>query len=357
MVCVARTVTHPERRGVAIRLPVDAPGPSGWAASFDLGPRPLAPINQSGREGTRVKIGTFSRTGERTLYGRTPSFGDLREIARTAEAVGFDSYWLPDHLVYRPHEPEQLGCWEVMTFLGGLAAVTERIALGPLVAATTFRNPALLARMAVSLDEISGGRFLLGLGAGNWEAEHRMHGFPFDHRASRFAEAIQIIAPLLRGEEVSLQGTYYEVTRCELRPRGPSPSGPPVWIGARGERMLRLIAQYADAYNVIWPHDAATAGERWRHMVGICHEVGRDPATLALTVGTHVQLPGDGPADGDDAITGTYEEIAEQLLAFEAVGVSHLVIDFRPETTVDILERCGRVLELIHRGDITGASR
>ena len=297
-----------------------------------------------------MKIGTFSRTGERCLHGRTPQFSDLREIALTAEAIGLDSYWLPDHFIFRPHEPEQLGCWEVMTFLSGLAAVTERIALGPLVAATTFRNPALLARMADSLDEVSGGRFLLGLGAGNWEAEHTTYGFPFDHRAARFEEAIQIIAPLLRGEEVDFHGRYYEVSRCQLRPRGPSPSGPPIWVGARGERMLRLIASHADAYNVIWPHTAEAARERWQHMVGICHEVGRDPATLELTVGTHVCLPGD--ADPDPGITGTDEEIAEQLLAFARIGVSHLVIDFRPETTVDVLERCGRVLELMRRSPV-----
>ena len=301
-----------------------------------------------------MKIGTFSRTGERTLLGQTPRFGDLRAIARTAQSVGLDSYWLPDHLVFRPHEPEQLGCWEVMTFLGGLAAATERIALGPLVAATTFRNPALLARMADSLDEISGGRFILGLGAGNWEAEHVTYGVPFDHRVSRFEEAIQIIVPLLRGKEVTFHGRFYDAERCQLRPRGPSPSGPPIWVGARGERMLRLVARHADAWNMIWPHDAAAVRERWEHMVAICHKVGRDPATLELTVGTHVCLPGD--IDPEPGITGSYEEIAEQLQAFSAIGVSHLIIDFRPETTVDILERFGRVVELMRHGEPGSAS-
>lgn len=302
-----------------------------------------------------MRIGAFSRTGDRTLDERPTRFADFLAIARAAEAIGLDSYWLPDHLVHRPNEPDQLGCWEVMTFLGGLAAATERIALGPLVAATTFRNPALLARMATSLDEISGGRFLLGLGAGNWAPEHAAHGIAFDHRVSRFEEAIRIIAPLLRGEGVDLHGTYYATDRLSLTPRGPMPSGPPIWIGARGERMLRLVARHADAYNVIWPHAAATARERWEHMVAICHEVGRDPATLELTVGTHVRLPGDGPPDGaDDAITGSDEAIAEQLLAFEAVGVGHLVIDFRPEITVDVLERFGRVLELMGRRAVVG---
>ena len=235
--------------------------------------------------------------------------------------------------------------------------MTERIALGPLVAATTFRNPALLARMADSLDEISGGRFILGLVVGSWAVEHATYGVPSDHRVAWFEEAIQIIAPLLRGEEVSFHGRHYDVDRCEPLPRGLSPSGPPIWVGARGEWMLRLVARHADAWNMIWPHDAESVWERWEHMVAICHGVGRDPATLGLTVGTHVQLPGDGPPEADDAIAGTSEEIAERLLAFAAVGVDHLVIDFRPETTVDILERFGRVLELMPRREFPLAAR
>lgn len=119
--------------------------------------------------------------------------------------------------------------------------------------------------------------------------------------------------------------------------------------------MLRLVARYADADNVIWPHDADAARERWEHMVAICQEVGRDPATLDLTVGTHVCLPGED--DPDPGITGSYDEIAEQLLAFEWIGVSHLVIDFRPETTAGTLERFGRVLERMRQGrtDAQGA--
>ena len=147
---------------------------------------------QAGRE-RRMRLGVIVQQAEGALDGRTPRFADIKELALTAEAVGFDSFWLPDHFVYRPHEPEQLGCWEVFTFLGALASATTTITLGTLVAATSFRNPALLAKTADALDEVSGGRFILGLGAGNWEAEHSMFGYPFDHRVGRFEEALRIV--------------------------------------------------------------------------------------------------------------------------------------------------------------------
>jgi probable F420-dependent oxidoreductase len=302
-----------------------------------------------GGTGRWMKIGAFSRTGERTLNGQRVGFSDIKELAVAAESVGLDSFWLPDHLIYRPHEPDQLGCWEVFTFLSALASATATIALGPFVAATSFRNPALLATMADALDEISGGRFILGLGAGNWEPEHTAFGYPFDHRAGRFEEAIQIIAPLLREGRVDFHGKYYEATECVLRPRGPSSSGPPIWVGARGERMLRIIARHADAYITIWPINPAQVTERWEKMVAVCKEVGRDPATLELTVGTFVHLPEDGqPADDDRAICGTYEEIAAQLQAFAAVGVRHLNVDFRPDISVQTIEEFGRVMALMH---------
>jgi len=306
--------------------------------------------------GRRMKIGAFSRTGERTLDGQRIRFNDIKERAVAAEAVGLDSFWLPDHFIYRPHEPDQLGCWEVFTFLSALASVTTTIALGTFVAATSFRNPALLAKMADALDEVSGGRFLLGLGAGNWEPEHTMFGYPFDHRAGRFAEAIQIIAPLLRAGKTDFHGKQYEATDCVLRPRGPSPSGPPIWVGAKGERMLRIIARQADAYITIWPITPAQVTEQWERMVAACTDVGRDPATLELTAGTFVHLPENGqPAADDRAICGTHEEIAAQLQAFAAVGVRHLTVDLRPDISVQTIEQFGRVVEMLDKGDAARA--
>ena len=295
-----------------------------------------------------MKIGLFSRTGERKLNGQRVGFNDLKELALAAEAVGIDSFWLPDHLVFRPHEPEQLGCWEVFTTLSALANATSTITLGSFVAATSFRNPALLAKMAATLDEISNGRFTLGLGAGNWEPEHTAFGYPFDHRASRFDEALQIIVPLLREGEVDFHGKYYEASNCVLRPLGPTPSGPPIWAGARGERMLRIIARQADGYIAIWPIEPAQVTELWNTMLAVCAEVERDPATLKLTVGTFVQLPEDGrPVADERAISGTYEEIAAKLHAFADAGVGHLIVDFRPDISVQTIEQFGNVMALM----------
>ena len=297
---------------------------------------------------TRMRIGVIVQQAEGALDDRTPTFVDIKELTLTAEAVGFDSFWLPDHLIYRPHEPEETGVWEVFTFLSALASVTSTITLGTLVASSLFRSPAILAKMADSLDHISDGRFILGLGAGNWEAEHRMFGLPFDHRVARFEEALQIIAPLLREGRVDFHGRYYEAADCVLRPRGPSPSGPPIWVGTRGERMLRIAARHADAYNAIWPITIEQICQQKARLVAACADVGRDPATFALTAGTFVRLPQDDvPARDDRAISGTYAEIAAQLRAIEAEGVQHLCITFRPGPNRRTFEQFANVLALL----------
>lgn len=304
-----------------------------------------------GATGRRMKIGVMPSLGEGSLNGRTPRFSDIKEMAVAAEAVGLDSFWLADHFISRFPERDENGAWEVFTFMSGVAAATSRIAIGPLVACTSFRNPALLAKMADALDEISDGRFHLGLGAGWHEPEYTAFGYPFDHRAGRFAEAMDIITPLLHEGSVDFHGKYYEATNCVLRPRGPSASGPPIWIGAKGERMLRIIAKHADAYNTVWHTNTAPVQERWANMVAACNDVGRDPATLELTAGVFVHLPENGhPADDEKAICGTNEEIAAKLLQFAAIGVTHLNVIFRPATGVEAIEQFSRVLEIMDRG-------
>jgi alkanesulfonate monooxygenase SsuD/methylene tetrahydromethanopterin reductase-like flavin-dependent oxidoreductase (luciferase family) len=301
-------------------------------------------------EGRRMKLGVMMQQAEGALEGRTPRFSDVREMALAAESVGFDSFWLPDHVLYRPGDREDIGVWEAFTFLAALGSLTSTMTLGPFVAASTFRNPTLLAKIADAMDEVTNGRFILAVGAGNWETEHAAFGFPFDHRVSRFEEALRIITTLLRDGQIDFHGTYYDARNCVLRPRGPSTPGPQVWAGSRGERMLRITAQYADAYNTIWPLDAATVLARREALVSACHEVGRDPETLGFSVGTIVHLPEDGqPATDPTAICGTYEEIAQTLLAFADAGVTHTVINFRPETSVQRIEAFGRVLEIMDK--------
>jgi probable F420-dependent oxidoreductase len=277
-----------------------------------------------------MKLGTMPSLKEDSLNGGTPRYRDIQTMAQTAEAVGFDSFWLADHVVFRAPEGENVGCWECFTFLSALAAATTTIALGPLVACTSFRNPALLAKMADSLDEISGGRFILGLGSGWNEPEYTMFGWPFDHRVGRFEEAMAIIAPLLREGKVDFHGQYYDVSDAVLAPRGPSPQGPPLMIGGTRPRMLRLTARYADAYNTDTVFSAARVTELWGEMRAACAAVGRDPATLELTSFTSVRILRDGESaqPNEQAIVGTAEEVARSLQEFADAGVTHLILRF-----------------------------
>jgi probable F420-dependent oxidoreductase len=288
--------------------------------------------------------------GAESPHGRTPHYRDIQEMAQVAEAVGFDSFWLADHLLFHFPETAASGQWEVFTFLGGVAATTKRIQIGPLVACTSFRNPALLAKMADALDEMSDGRFILGLGAGWHQPEYDTFGFPFDHKAARFEEALKIIIPLLHEGKVDFKGQYFEARECEMHPRGPSRQGPPIWIGARRPRMLRLVAEHADAWNTVWHKEAQKVAEVYPAMLEACKEVGRDPQTLTLTAGTFARIlaPGETRPDGETGICGEAEEVAEALATFAAVGVKHLVVLVEPND-VGGIERFGKVIEALNK--------
>ena len=295
----------------------------------------------------RMKIGIILDISEDSLDGRTPTFRDLREMAQISERVGFDSLWLADHLIYRFPNQAESAPWETLTMLSALAAVTTRITLGTLVLSTSFRPPAMLAKMADALDEISEGRFILGVGAGWHQPEYEAFGYPFDHLASRFDEAMQIIVPLLREGHVDFQGQYYQVHNCVLRPRGPSPAGPRILVAGRRPRMLQLTARDADAWNTAWYTDAAIVKERFDELAQVCATIGRDPASIEMTVGTEVRLrPYKEDGSTDRAISGTSEEIASRLQAFADVGTSHLIVALDVVTPSSI-EQLGHIIELL----------
>ena len=180
---------------------------------------------------------------------RDVRWAEVRAMALLAEDVGFDSLWVGDHLLYRTPEGTPRGPWEAWSQLAALAAATTRVELGPLVAATSFHAPAMIAKKAATIDEISGGRLILGLGAGWHETEYRAFGFPFDHRVSRFEEAFTIIRTLLREGEIDFDGRFYQARDCALRPRGPRAAGPPIMVGSIGERMLAITAPHVDLWN------------------------------------------------------------------------------------------------------------
>jgi alkanesulfonate monooxygenase SsuD/methylene tetrahydromethanopterin reductase-like flavin-dependent oxidoreductase (luciferase family) len=271
---------------------------------------------------------------------------ELRTMARLAEDIGLDSLWLGDHLLYRFASGETRGPWEAWTTLAGLASATERIALGPLVASTSFHAPAMLAKMAASVDEISGGRLILGLGAGWNETEYRAFGFPFDHRISRFEEAFTIIRTLLREGHIDFSGHYYEARDCELLPRQARPGGPPLLLGSTGERMLSIALPHVDAWNA-WYADTGNrpegVGPLRARVDAACRAVGRDPAEIERTVAVLLRLPGgSGRVMGDTsqaAITpleGPADAMAESLRAYARAGIGHVQLVLDPITATSI---------------------
>jgi probable F420-dependent oxidoreductase len=280
-------------------------------------------------------------------------------MARLAEDVGFDSIWLGDHLLYRTPNLGARGPWEAWTMLGALAASTSRIMLGPLVACTSFHNPAMLAKMAATVDEVSGGRLILGLGAGWNETEYRAFGFPFDRRVSRFEEAFTIIRSLLRDGHVDFAGQFYEARDCELRPRPARPGGPPLLVGSKGERMLAITLPHVDAWNV-WFADTGNRPEGvppLRDQVdAACRAVGRDPGEVERTVAVFIRMPGgEGRPQGDYAedevrpIEGPPSQIADALRGFAREGISHVQLVVDP-ITLESIEGLAPVLENLDRG-------
>ncbi len=244
-----------------------------------------------------------------------PHYPDIREKAKMAETVGFDSIWLFDHLLFRFDPEDTVGIWECWTLLSALAEATSRVELGTLVLCSPFRNPALLAKMAHTLDEVSGGRLILGLGAGWHEPEFDAFGYSFERRVDRFEEALQIVKPLLTGETVDFEGEYYQARDCVIVPPGPRPAGIPLLVGAGKPRMLRLVARYADMWNTVWLGDPAMLDERLENIHAACADVGRDPSTLAITAGIEVHFPelGDSKPMIENPLTGTSDELARSV--------------------------------------------
>jgi alkanesulfonate monooxygenase SsuD/methylene tetrahydromethanopterin reductase-like flavin-dependent oxidoreductase (luciferase family) len=308
-----------------------------------------------------MSLGFMVPISEQHSFGpAAPRFQDMLEIVKTADAVGFDVAWFADHLVlgggtFNSQVPGGMvpatapvpirGVWECWTVMAGIAAATERIHLGSMVTCTGFRNPGLLAKMTESLDEISGGRAILGLGAGWHKPEYDMFGYPYDHRASRFEEAVSILHPLLRGESVTFYGEFERAEECVNTPVGPRPGGIPILVGTDGPRMLRLTARYADAWNTVWHKDPAAVPPLMEKVDAACAEVGRDPASLVRTAGANFALSGylgarPNPIEGDAAA------LAERLNEFAALGLSHFVCGIDPCTPASV-EEFGRVIELL----------
>jgi len=290
-----------------------------------------------------MKIGFILPLGEDTDIGRAPTWSEIRALAEQSEAAGLDSVWVYDHLLYRFAEhPSTVGVHECWSILSALAGITSRVELGTLVMPTSWRNPALLAKMAATVDEITGGRLILGVGTGFHEPEFAAFGYPFDHRVDRFEEELQIITSLLRTGKVDFHGKYHTIPNGELAPPVRRDGGVPVLVACRGERMLGLTAKYADAWNTAWFGQAAASADMREALAKACADAGRDPAEISITVGVHMAPPDEefeSPPDPARLLTGTPEEVASELHAYREAGVDHIICGALAHTTYEYTTR------------------
>ncbi|GAB3815113.1 LLM class F420-dependent oxidoreductase [Kribbella italica] len=263
--------------------------------------------------------------------GQMPRWADTRRMALATEAAGLDSVWLADHFFYRDPSGTTYGIHEAWTLLSAVAAVTERVELGTMVLCSSFRDPGLVAQMATTLDEVSGGRVILGVGAGWHDPEYEAFGLPTDHRASRFAEWVEIVARLIRGETVTHKGTYYQVDEAVLVPQPERRI--PILVASRQPRMLDLTAQWADQWNTAWFSGVEDkARERLAAFDEALTRNNRPVGEVSKTVGLTVRDPDQKPSDEPGAFTGTVEELAEVFTAYAELGVEHLIVGLQPMT-------------------------
>ncbi len=302
-----------------------------------------------------MRIGVIAQLHGRPGGPLEPTWESIRRLARAAESVGFDMFVFEDVLMYRDEDATD-GCWESMTIAGALAASTSRIRFGQSVINAPYRSAAMTASMATTLDEISHGRYVLGIGAGNSPtSDYEGFGFPTDRRYSRFAETIEVLHTLLKTGAVDYNGDFHTAKHAELVLRGPSPSGPPINIAAGGSKMLRLVARYADAWNW-WGWDE-TIEEITRRMNPIvteleraCIEVERDIAEIERTFDLYSVVPPGFQSEAStmtQPVTGSAGEIAETLLGLRALGIDEVRCDLAFKTEAGI-EAMAPVVEALH---------
>jgi probable F420-dependent oxidoreductase len=301
-----------------------------------------------------MKVGVVMPIGPVEGTGVVPGWEATRAAALATEEAGFDSAWVYDHLLFRDEDGTQ-GIHECWTVLSALAALTSRVELGILVMAMPFRPPALLAKMAATLEEVSGGRLILGVGCGWHEPEFSAFGFPFDHRVGRFEEALSILVPAVRaGRAPTFSGRWHSVGDLEILPRYARPDGSstPLLIAGRGERMLRLVVQHADAWNAAWLGPASQLPPRLVGLQAALDAAGRDPASLEITVGVNVVLPEFADPDHpplpitESTLTGSPAQLADALHAYAEMGVGHVQVALEP-TTPPAIHHLAEALSLL----------
>jgi alkanesulfonate monooxygenase SsuD/methylene tetrahydromethanopterin reductase-like flavin-dependent oxidoreductase (luciferase family) len=274
------------------------------------------------------------------------------DMARLAERAGFDSIWVGDHLLYDLPDGSTRGPYEAWTTLAAIAAVTERVEIGPLVAATSFHFPAMLAKQAATVDAISQGRLIVGLGAGWNRREYDAFGFPYDRRVSRFAEALAIIVPLLREGRTTFHGEFYDVDDCVLDPRPVRDGGPPIMLGSHGPRMLSIGLPVVDSWNVWWSsYDNSV--ERFAQIKADVDEAMPPGRHVEATAAVLVTFPGGkgrlmGNTYNAKVTTVTTDDLGDHVRRMADAGATHLQLVLDPITS-ETIDNVGGVLADLDR--------
>jgi alkanesulfonate monooxygenase SsuD/methylene tetrahydromethanopterin reductase-like flavin-dependent oxidoreductase (luciferase family) len=277
-----------------------------------------------------------------------PGWSDIRAQARRAEEIGFDTIWTPEELLWQTEDGPPRGAWDGVSIAGAVAAVTSRAKVGTWVMSALHRNPGIIAKTAETLDEISGGRFTFGLGAGHeWPGQARAFGLPEDKIFARFEEALEIIVPLIRGGHADFEGKFHAARDLQQQPRGPRPGAMPLMIGGNGPKGQRLAVRFADIYSCYIEELAAVeeVSPRLASVEAICAELGRDPMSIGRSVGVWTR-PLDPAGVRPNSLSGPAEQIADTVRSFRDAGFTQVELMYLP-ATMEALDALAPVVEAI----------
>ena len=267
-----------------------------------------------------TSLGVNIPNSERALYTGTPHYADMLAMSQAASAAGFEVLWFDDHFSFTSDD-DLRGAWDAWTLMAAIAATVPDVYLGPMVACTAYRNPGVIAKMTEMIQDISGGRFILGLGAGWHKPEYEQFGLRFEPRVTQFEEALEIIHGLIRHGEADVQGQYSQANQAVNRPRAKNGHTTPILIGSTGDRMLKSLARYADAWNT-GGGSVDDLKAKMAKVEAACETIGRDPSTVIRTAGLTI---------GDVSSGGTYEAVAS-LREISDQGFQHVMVRVEPST-------------------------
>ena len=300
-----------------------------------------------------LELGLVLPLLEDPVSGDPYAWEGLKGMAKYAEQVGFDTVWVADELLWKiPSWPGPRGSWECVAVAGAVAATTSKIKVGTWVLSALHRNPGLTAKVAETVDEISGGRFILGFGAGHAGTQGEAFGYPLDRTVGRYEEALKIVVSLLKTGEADFDGDFHSAAGQVLRPRGPRPGSIPLMLAGHGPRNIGLAVKHGD----IWSAFATESSqpEAFKEMIQLvtqtCEDQDRDPASLSKSIGVFVE-----PTDVHVAeslglgvpLTGSPAQIAEKVQEFAEMGVNMLELVPFPDNneSVEALNEILRILD------------